>query len=181
MNNTPTAVLEREHDYIQRVVAALVRQSVAIEAGGEPDLPFLERAVDFLRTYSDRCHHGKEEEILFPLLEQRGVPGSGCPLGALRHDHVAGRVLVTDLANTVEDRKNGHAVAAETLVAALRGITDLYPGHIWKEDYLLFPMTGKVLTEDDLAEIARTFEEFDRTMGWAVIRRCEGFAEDLEV
>jgi hemerythrin-like domain-containing protein len=179
MDTKPTAVLEREHGHIQSVIAALVRHEAAIEAGDAPDLDLLERVVDFLRAYADRCHHGKEEAILFPLLEQRGVPATGCPLGALKHDHIDGRAHVADLANAVADSRAGRTVAPDVFLDVLRRITGLYPGHIWKEDFLLFPMTGKVLTEADLVDLSRLFEEADHDTGWAVIRRAEAFAEGL--
>ncbi len=57
--------------------------------------------IEFMRTYADRCHHGKEETYLFPALERSGVPLTGCPVGALRHEHQAGRALVGQLAQAV--------------------------------------------------------------------------------
>jgi hypothetical protein len=35
----------------------------------------------------------------------------------------------------------------EALLGTLRRIIQLYPAHIWKEDYLLFPMTDKILSD----------------------------------
>ena len=34
----------------------------------EVDPVFIDTAVDFIRTYADRCHHGKEEDLLFKAL-----------------------------------------------------------------------------------------------------------------
>jgi hypothetical protein len=31
----------------------------------------------------------------------------------------------------------------------LRDIATLYPNHIWKEDYLLFPLTDKVVSPEE--------------------------------
>lgn len=179
MDAQPTRILEREHGYIQRVVAALVRQTVAIEAGEAPDLVLLERAVDFLRTYSERYHHAKEEGILFPLLEERGAPATGCPLVALKHDHVVGHGVVNDLADAVAAGRAGRPGPVENLLRPLHTLTDLYPGHIWREDYLLFPMMQRTLSEADMEELTRLFEETDHDMGRAVLWRCEAFSDEV--
>jgi hemerythrin-like domain-containing protein len=179
MEKKPTDVLEEEHRSIQKVVGALAVQAEAMEGGREPDLDLLEQIVDFLRVFADRCHHGKEEDILFPLLESKGVPPHGCPLGALKHDHVAGRALVSQLAQAVADRKAGAPVPNETFVKCLRGLTELYPNHIWKEDYLLFPMVSKVLGAEDQAALLRRFAEADREIGSDAHHRYEDFAEKV--
>jgi hemerythrin-like domain-containing protein len=41
-------------------------------------------------------HHGKEEEILFPLLEKKGIPADGGPLGVMLMEHGRARALIND-------------------------------------------------------------------------------------
>jgi len=78
---TPVEVLEAEHRVIQKMVAGMSLLAERLE-GGEPlDVSLLESIVAFLRTFADRCHHGKEETFLFPALIRRGVPSHGCPIG----------------------------------------------------------------------------------------------------
>ncbi len=40
------------------------------------DSAYVDRVVDFLRAYADRCHHGKEEDILFHHLAGRDLEPS---------------------------------------------------------------------------------------------------------
>jgi len=40
-------------------------------------------------------------------------------------------------------------------------LVELYPGHIWKEDYLLFPLAGKVLSPADHVALSKQFEEVE--------------------
>ena len=80
---TPIEVLEAEHRVIQRVVAGMVVLVERLDGGQDLDVPLLENIVEFLRTFADRCHHGKEEAFLFPALIHRGVPSHGCPIGGL--------------------------------------------------------------------------------------------------
>ena len=61
----PIAPLMIEHRLIERMIDVMKEQLVLIEKEKKVDREFIETAVDFIRTYADRCHHGKEEDILF--------------------------------------------------------------------------------------------------------------------
>jgi hemerythrin-like domain-containing protein len=178
----PVEALEAEHRVIQRVVAVMVILADRLEAGGEADPAMLERIVEFLRTFADRSHHGKEEAWFFPAMERRGVPAHGCPLGGLTMEHVKGRLLVGEFAEAIRSWKAGvnDAVARETLVKTIRALATFYPAHIWKEDYLLFPLAGRLLTLEDQQELSARFEAVDREIGQEVYARLEHLVEELE-
>jgi len=76
-------MLEDEHLVITKVVGATPVLADRLEAGQEVDVNTLQGIVEFMRTFADKCHHGKEEELLFPLLSKKGVPMQGCPVGVL--------------------------------------------------------------------------------------------------
>lgn len=160
MSTQPTDLLEEEHRHIQEVAGAMRALAEALEAGRAVEGQTLQHIVDFLRTYADRCHHGKEEAILFPLLVSRGVPVQGCPIGALSWEHEEGRKLVGEYARAVEAYCQD-AAAWQPVAAGLRALAALYQGHIWKEDYLLFPMTNKVLGPADQAALSHDFTSAD--------------------
>jgi len=61
----PIGPLMREHRLIERMIALMGREIEQINASGKVNTGFLMVAVDFIRTYADRTHHGKEEDILF--------------------------------------------------------------------------------------------------------------------
>ncbi len=117
--------------------------------------------------------------MLFPLLVRRGVPTRGCPIEALTHEHVIGRELVAGLSEALLGYQKYGPVAEDTLIKNLRGITDLYTNHIWKENYLLFPMTNKVLGLDDLNTLSRDFEKVDLEFGYEVHESLERFADGV--
>jgi hemerythrin-like domain-containing protein len=175
----PTEVLEREHRFIEKVVAACLATAEEIDAGGAIDADFLRRITEFMRSYADKCHHGKEEILLFPALVRKGVPMTGCPIGALTAEHVQGRHLVGGLVDSVALLGQADPEARAAILENLRGINRLYPNHIWKEDYLLFPMTLKVMPEPDLADLQEKFEQVDRSMGMGILRGYEEFADGL--
>jgi hemerythrin-like domain-containing protein len=177
---TPVEVLEAEHRVIQKMVAGMSLLAEQLEGGEPVDVSLLESIVAFLRTFADRCHHGKEEAFLFPALIRRGVPSHGCPIGGLTMEHQKGRVMVGELADAIRGYAAGEPPAREDLVKSLRALVAFYPNHIWKEDYLLFPLAGKVLTPEDQQELMNKFETVERELG---IEGHEGFdkvATELE-
>ena len=176
---TPTDILEEEHRFIEKVVGAMPALIKMLEAGQTIEAGILQDMVEFMRTFADRCHHGKEEAHLFPILVSKGVPDTGCPIGGLTHEHQQGRALVKDLAAAVEAYGGGNASAKESLIKSLQGMVGLYPNHIWKEDYLLFPMTNKVLGPGDQKELLGKFAQVEAGIGQDTHHRFEQMARDL--
>ena len=180
MADSPTDILEAEHRVIEKVVAVAAVLAETLETGGAVESETLRQMVAFMRNYADKCHDGKEEAELFPFLERRGVPMRGCPVSALAGEHAQGRALVTALADAAEAHAAGDVAARETLLKSLHGITTLYPNHIWKEDYLLFPMSNKVLSQEDQQELQARFQKVEEGMGHGTHERFEQVAVDLE-
>jgi len=89
------------------------------------------------------------------------------------------RMRVSELAQAPEAHQAGQPGARETLIKRLRGLVDLYPGHIWKEDYLLFPMTERVLNQDEMARLLRQFDQVEQALGADVHARMISMAERL--
>jgi hemerythrin-like domain-containing protein len=176
MNKNPTRMLEYEHKFILKVVESTKALASKMDQGQAIEPDALRRLVDFMRSYADHCHHGKEEALLFPVLIKYGVPSEGCPIGALMHEHVNGRQLVRIIADNIEPYQAGESAARTEILDALQGIYKLYPNHIWKEDFLVFPMTHKVLGKVDLETLSAKFVEVDREFGKEARLRFEHFA-----
>jgi len=157
-----------EHHVIQKIVGAMAVLAGGLGAGQEPPVETLHNIVQFMRTFADICHHGKEELHLFPFLEKRGVPARGCPMGVLIHEHERGRTLVAQLAQATETYASGTAPARDAVTETLQGLMELHPSHIRKEEYLLFPMSNKVLGAADQQQLREKFAEVEATVGRGV-------------
>jgi len=180
MEQKPTEMLEEEHHVIQKVVGTFAVLAEELEAGREVESETFREILEFMRTFADKCHHGKEETHLFPLLEKKGVPVRGCPMGVLLAEHQRGRALVTGLAAATETYAKERTSAKRPVLDNLRGLMDLYPNHIWKEDYLLFPMTNKILSAEEQNELRGKFEAVEKTIGIDAHHRFEQLAEKLD-
>ena len=179
MTQSPIEVLEQEHRFIAQVASAAGRLADELAIDLPVEVETLQNIVEFMQLYADKSHHGKEEDRLFPLLEKRGVPMRGCPVEALTREHTMGGVLVKGLAEAVEAIQKADPSAKENLVKNLRDIAELYPNHIWKEDYLLFPMPNKVLSVEDRQNLSLGFEKVEESIGRAVHEQFERLGEHL--
>jgi hemerythrin-like domain-containing protein len=180
LEKMPTEILEEEHHYIQKVVGTMAALAERLETGQDVEAGTLESIVEFMRTFADKCHHGKEETHLFTLLEKKGVPVRGCPIGILTVEHQRGRALVATLSSAIEAHAKDGEAARRSLIQALKSLTELYPGHIWKEDYLLFPMTNKILNAEEQSDLRQKFEMVEKTIGSDVHQRFVQLSEALE-
>ncbi|MBI2450605.1 MAG: hemerythrin domain-containing protein [Candidatus Nealsonbacteria bacterium] len=104
-------------------------------------------AKEFLKFTEEFAepHHHKEEEVLFPALEKKGIPNEGGPIGMMLMEHEMKRGYVKELAA-------GKIEAAMKIVSLLRD-------HINKENNILYPMAEQVLTEEELAEMGHRCEK----------------------
>jgi hemerythrin-like domain-containing protein len=177
----PTEALMTEHRAIERMLAVLETAAERLE-NGQPVRPELFReAVDFVRNFADRCHHGKEEENLFPRMQERGVPRDGGPLAVMLFEHDEGRAHVGAIAEAIDACEGGDSSAARAIAENARGYVQLLREHIMKEDNVLFPMADRLLTPGDQQDLERRFEQIEsERMGPAVHARYHRLLDRLE-
>ncbi len=132
---------------------------------GDVDPEVLMTVIDFFRVYADKSHHAKEEQGLFQLLAKRGIRVKGCPIGTLHNEHDQGRTLIKALDEAVQRYIKGDSDARKQIAEYLKSATDFYADHIWKEDFLLFPMSHKVLEPSDEEELQKEFLAVDSKLG----------------
>jgi hemerythrin-like domain-containing protein len=151
--NTPTTVLREEHQVILSVLAALesfLNNNSTMDAQA---VETLAKYASFLRLFADACHHGKEEDLLFPELEARGIPREGGPIGVMLAEHEQGRAFVRQMHEALPGARAGDTAAVDMLVAAGRAFIDLLRQHIEKENNILFMMADRVVDESSCARL----------------------------
>lgn len=156
----PTQVLKDEHTLILQALDALERKIAALEAGAAPDRAYFEKAVQFLRTFADQCHHGKEENLLFKAMVDQGFPLQGGPIAVMLSEHDTGRGFIRGLAEGTAGIGRDPA-AAQQISQNGRGYIRLLRAHIDKENTILFPMADQVLSPQLQAHLGEEFERFE--------------------
>jgi len=157
---SPTAVLVHEHDLILQALDALEKKLTRLEAGGGADRAYFEKAVEFLRTFADKCHHGKEEDLLFKAMVNKGFPLQGGPIAVMLSEHEAGRAFIRGIAAGAA-RMGTDPSGATQVIDNGRAYIQLLRGHIAKENQILFPMAERVLSPEDQALLAQAFDRFE--------------------
>ena len=161
----PIAPLMIEHRLIEKMVRLMEGELHKIDQGGEADPVFIERAVDFFKTYADRCHHGKEEDILFRDLSQKKLSLEHKRImDELINEHIFGRKTVGRLVDAKEKYTQGMADAQKEIVECLKLLVELYPAHIEKEDKHFFIPCMAYFTRKEQEQVLEEGWEFDRKM-----------------
>ena len=125
----PRGPLMIEHRLIECMIVLIDKEAAKIEKSNIVDPSFIDRAVDFIRTYADRTHHGKEEEILFRDLAIKSFPMSTI-MNELIQEHVFGRATTAQLVKAADAYRKGDKAALTLIAQALRKFVDFYPKHI---------------------------------------------------
>jgi len=153
-----------EHRMIERMLAVVGREAGRINRSGKVDPLFVDAAVDFIRTYADRTHHGKEEDILFRELAKKKLSADHIRIVAeLVQEHAFARKTVGRLVAAKERHLKG-SPALEEIVECLETLVSFYPRHIEKEDkHFFFPILEYFSAAEQDAML-QEFNEFDRKM-----------------
>ena len=158
----PTQDLIEEHNGVLLALQLLEKVEKALAAKNEQAPEHLGQLLDFLKGFVDRCHHGKEEDVLFPELERRGVKRVGGPIGAMLMEHDTGRGHVRAMTDGLDRLRRGEADAVAAIRESARAYRDLLQAHIHKENNVLFPMADRLVPDDVAATLVEKFEEIER-------------------
>jgi hemerythrin-like domain-containing protein len=143
-SETATSRLRDEHRQILAVAEAMTSLVAAADAG-QWDVDAFADCVTFIRLFTDACHHGKEEDLLFPELEKGGLPHDQGPIAVMLHEHEQGRAYARHMAHSLDGARAGDEKARATLRNAAAGYVHLIRGHILKEDNVLFEMADQMV------------------------------------
>lgn len=155
----PTEQLRNDHEAITLALSILEQLAGRLSRGQEVDAAHFEQVLEFVQVFADKCHHGKEEQFLFPALEAAGIPRQGGPVGVMLSEHDHGRALIQQLAGSWRKYKSGDRAVAAELAGSARSYIALLNSHIFKENNVLFPMAEARLSDDTQRQL---LEQFDR-------------------
>ncbi len=168
-----------EHRVIERMLGVVTNACDRLENGQEVDQELFVGAADFFENFADKCHHGKEEKLLFVKMQERGVSGEVGPIAVMLREHQDGRAHVRKIAELSATKMNQKT--KDGLVRAGRAYVDLLSKHIPKEDNILYPMANQILTKEDQEELAKGFEEVEENvMGPGVHERYHHMIDEWE-
>jgi hemerythrin-like domain-containing protein len=167
-----------EHRLIERMLDVIDNVIKEIKSTNKVDPLFIDAAVDFIRVYADKTHHGKEEDILFRELKNKPLSsGDRILMDDLIKEHIFGRLATMALVQANDRCRNGDDRALEDISSKLKTLIEFYPKHIKKEDKVFFPASRKYFSEEEDQAILAEFWEFDRKM---IHEKYTSFVEGFE-
>ncbi len=153
-----TELLSDEHRVIERVLDIMEKLT---RVPVDTSLESWKRVLDFARHFADQCHHLKEEKILFPAMEEHGIPNEGGPIGMMLMEHEEGRSHVRSMLASMALIEAKDEAARDSLVSSAKAYLRLLREHIQKEDEILFRMADDVIPAEEQKQLLRTFEEHE--------------------
>ena len=169
-----TASLRRDHDLIEKVIKAMESTIQLLNDGKQIPKSILLPVIDFSKNFTDVCHHNKEENSLFPALEQAGMPRNMGPIAMMLMDHERSRELGKEMEDSAtEYLSSGNSVK---LISDMQKYVEHITEHLWKENNRLFMMaearlqyvSKKVdkelnnIEESKLKEIGKTRQQYEK-------------------
>jgi hemerythrin-like domain-containing protein len=181
----PIAPLMIEHRLIERLLLLVqrefqrIRDNIAVDPEfAFVDPAFIDTAVDFIRTYADRGHHGKEEDILFKALAEKNLsPEHRRTMEDLIKEHAWARETTAGLARAKDGYLLEKPGALDDLMDHLEKLLEFYPRHIDKEDKHFFIPCMAYFSDTEKTELLARMYEFDRQL---IHEKYRGLVEGLE-
>jgi hemerythrin-like domain-containing protein len=160
----PIGPMMWEHRLIERILRIFDGEVRRISEQDKVDTVFIDTAVDFIRTYADRTHHGKEEDILFRDLAKKEIaPEHARIMNELIEEHKYARQTVGKLVDS-KAKYIGGENTSQSVIAYMKELARFYPRHIEKEDKHFFYPCMEYFTKEEQDRMLSEFWEFDRKM-----------------
>src|SRR3990172_7389408 len=112
-----TAVLIQEHGAIRvmlKVIDKIIEKSQKSE---EINTTHLDQIVEFLEVFADKCHHGKEEDILIPTVRRLGVEDNDHLSQTILDEHAKAREYTKNIKEGVEEYKSGNSEGLQKIIS----------------------------------------------------------------
>ena len=136
--------LRCEHELIKTALNLLEDIASGIVQKVNPDVSDLTELINFVIVFADKCHHGKEEDLYFPSLEEAGIPNHGGPIGVMLSEHDQGRKYIREMKENISGQNSDLQVFADAAFAYVA----LMRNHIEKENNILQDLTYVAVLND---------------------------------
>lgn len=155
-------IMVAEHENVRRMLKVIRKICYRVLTNGEYDIDDFPKIIDFVRTYTDKLHHGKEEDILFVTMEKEleKLATSGAIKGMyIEHDN--GRLYMANLEKGVNKFKEGDDEARLDVIANAICYADLLDRHIEKENTAMYTFAERMLSDSAKAFIEEESRKID--------------------
>jgi len=172
-------ILINEHSLIRTFLENLALANEKLQNGERPPREFYDKAVQFARTFADRFHHFKEEQVMFLRLAQKKKGDIDSKIEMLRYQHDRGRNFVNEIANSLDGYDRGDPIKTTALLENTAAYISLLRHHIHTEDHVFFPMVEEFLSEEEKQSLLDEFYVDENKSGEKTFERCHKLVADM--
>ncbi len=155
----PIQVMRDEHEIISGAEQVVQLLDHFWEKGEEEFIKHVRSLISFFREYSDRYHHYKEEQVLFPEMENLNDFVVNSLVSELKDHHE----LFREYTKSIEAYLNENQF--EKAYSILNTYMDELLDHIAAENDELFVMAESLFSERELEMMFYKFRDIDVELG----------------
>ena len=138
-----TESLRKDHVLIEKMLKVLNVTADLISSERRVPHEIINQSIDFVNNFTNVCHHGKEEQTLFPALERGGMPREGGPIARMIFEHKITKELADRLDVSAKEYLSSNA--SEPFVQDIKKYVEHVSSHLAKENLRLFVMADMML------------------------------------
>ena len=170
--------LIEEHGGIMLMLSIMKKVAEKLKAGEEVSKEHIDKILEFLVNFADKCHHGKEEDMLFPeMIKNHANQGL---VAELLDEHQTARVYIKSIADSLKNYEPGNSDVGNIAVNMEKYI-ELLTEHVRKENNQLFPIANKEFSPETQEQMAENFENFEHdVIGGGKHEEYHGWLEELK-
>ncbi len=161
----PNEELKDEHRIIALAVADLASLGEALEKGAIVPAKLLKQELSFIEHFVDKCHHRKEETVLFPVLEALFSLRPHDQVPELLKEHERSREIIKTLRDAVYKYSSGDRGQVSLISRSTEAYKTLLIEHIKKENAGVVKMIETDLSADRKLEIMERFSLIEEQLG----------------
>ncbi|MHA2370056.1 MAG: hemerythrin domain-containing protein [Candidatus Hodarchaeales archaeon] len=158
--------LMKEHDNIAIMLEILEKATESFKTDTEGTVEHLEQIIDFFDAFGDKCHHSKEEDLLYAALKKSGMITENHPDGvvvintiaSMIKDHQRARIYIDDMREALAKYHEENSASIDHFVKKANNFIAFQRQHINTEDQVLYPLANSHLSGKELQELSKNFE-----------------------
>lgn len=160
----PIEDLTKEHGPVKLMLRVLEKINEQIASGKSVAIDDLNSGIVFLKEFADKCHHGKEENLLFPMMKKNSIQKEVELINILLLEHAEGRGYIAKMVEAIGEKEKNPSRFAEVFRDNAKRYIALLDQHIDKENTILFPSAKHSIPESQLKELEDGFENVENNI-----------------
>ncbi len=157
-----TEHLKKEHETISLMLTLLEKFSEKIQNREGIRGDDIERLFEGMYTFTYRCHHLKEETVLFPVLKQIGLPKQYRSVDEILEAHDLGRSYAERLSWGIAQYRADPQKDALPVVRHAKRYINFLNKEMEQEDHILFSLVDAALSAEKEAEMIKAFDRVEQ-------------------